>query len=144
VDNVYTLFSKSDQQDYDKTSYNALMADSTMQEVNFDDGNYIVGVVSSGCQYCRTSCLKMSEIVAHNHIDSSRVAYLIWGDSASIRLFPSETESTAFRFYKIQPLQAIRVTNGHFPTYLFLHNGEIVKSADLRHLTEKEVKSHLQ
>jgi uncharacterized membrane protein YphA (DoxX/SURF4 family) len=144
MDDLYDLFSKSGNQDFNETAFNALIADSTMQEIHFDEGNYIVGVVSSGCQYCRTSSLKMSEIVKHNQLDSSRVIYFIWGDSASIRQYQTETQSESYRFVTISPIQAIRVVNGHFPTYLFISDDDVKRTADLRHLTEKNISEHLR
>lgn len=144
VDNVYNIIYKTDNLNYNETEFNALMADSTMQEVSFDAGNYIVGVVASGCEFCHTGGLKMSEIVSNNQLDSSRVVYLIWGDSTSIRQFQTETKSDSFRFIQISPVQAIHIVNGQFPTYLFIHDGDVQSTADLHHLTEKKVTSHLQ
>lgn len=144
LDDVYNLFSKSANQDFNETEFNALMADSTMQDIRFDKGNYIVGVVSSGCKYCRTGGVKLSEIVKHNQLDTSRVIYFIWGDSTSIRQFQTETHSESFRFITISPIQAIRVVNGHFPTYLFISDDDVKRTADLRHLTEKNISEHLK
>ena len=144
VDNIYNLIYKTDNLNYNETEFNALMADSTMQEVSFDKGNYIVGVVSSGCEFCHTGCLKLSEIVSNNQLDSNRVVYLVWGDSTSIRQFQTETKSDSFRFIQISPIRAIHIVNGQFPTFLLMHDGDVQSTADLHHLTEKEVVTHLQ
>lgn len=144
MDNIYNMFSKSDNLNFNAAEFNALMADSTMQGVSFDDGNYIVGVVSSGCEFCHTGGLKLSEIVSNNQLDSNRVVYLIWGDSTSICQFQTETKSNSFRFIPISPIQAIHIVNGQFPTFLIMHDGVVQSTADLRHLTEKKVISHLQ
>jgi len=142
IDDVYSLFSKNEL-DYNETSFNALMADSTMQEVNLENGNYIVGIVSTGCPYCKTSSLKVSEIVAHNQLDTSRIIYFVWGDSTALPDYQKETKTESFNYVFISGLQAIRVANGHFPTYLFMQDGDVVKTADLRHLTEKSIIEHL-
>lgn len=142
IDDVYSLFSKSEL-DYNETSFNALMADSIMQNVRIDDGNYIVGIVSTGCPYCKTSCLKMSEIVNYNHLDTSKIIYFVWGDSLSLHDFQAESKTEAFNYIFITGIQAIRISNGHFPTYLYLKDGEVVKTADLRLLTEKTIVNHL-
>lgn len=144
IDNIYNMFYKTEKLDYNETEFNALMADSTMQGVSFDKGNYIVGVVSAGCEFCHTGCLKLSEIVDNNQLDTSRVVYLIWGDSTSICQFRTETKSESFRFIQISPIQAIHIVNGQFPTFLLMRDGEVQNTADLRHLTEKTVTSHLQ
>ena len=144
VDNIYNILSKTDNLNYNEAEFNALMADSTMQGFSFDEGNYIIGVVSSGCKFCQIGCLKLSEIVSNNLLDSSRVVYMIWGDSTSIRQFQTDTKSDSFRFIHISPVQAIHIVNGQFPTFLFLHDGDVQNTADLHQLTEKTVISHLQ
>jgi uncharacterized membrane protein YphA (DoxX/SURF4 family) len=144
MDNVYNFFSKSDSETYNETAFNGLMADSVMQDVNLDNGNYIVGIILSGCQFCHTSALKMSEMVDNNNIDSSRILYFACGDSLSLRQFQTETKTESFRFIRIDPVTAIHITNGAFPTYLFLKDGYIEKAANLRQLTEKSLCDHLQ
>ena len=144
IDNVYNFFSHSDNMDYNETAFNALMADSTMQDVHLDGDNYVVGVVSVGCQFCRVSCLKVSEMVDNNHLDTNRILFFVWGgDSAMVWDFQKETITEAFRYVPINPVSAVHVVNGQFPTYLFIQNGDVESTADLRHLTEKKLSDHL-
>lgn len=143
IDNIYYALSKSGNKNFNETSFNALMADSTMQDVNLDEGNYIVGIVSSGCDFCRTSCLKMSQIANHNQLDSTKILFFIWGDSTSVKTFPTETKTEAFRYIQINPLMAIRITNT-FPLYLFTKDGNVERTADLHQLTENSVTLHLE
>ena len=144
MDGVYNLFAKSGNLDYSETDFNALMADSTMQDVNLEKGNYVVGVISSGCEFCKISCLKMSEMVENNGLDTSRILYFVWGDSAAVKPFQEETKTESFRFVRVNPVAAIRVVNGQFPTYLFIRDGVVEATADLRHLTEKKLCDHLK
>lgn len=144
MDGVYNLFAKTGDLDYSETDFNALMADSTMQDVNLDKGNYVVGVISSGCEFCRISCLKMSEMVENNDLDTNRILYFVWGDSAAVKPFQEETKTGSFRFVRVNPVTAIRVVNGQFPTYLFIRDGVVEATADLRQLTEKKLCDHLQ
>ncbi len=143
IDNIYYAFSKSNNKNFNETSFNALMADSTMQDVNLNEGNYIVGIISSGCDFCRTSCLKMSQIASYNQLDSNKILFFIWGDSASVKTFPTETKTEAFRYIQIKPLMAIRITNT-FPLYLFLKDGNVERTSDLHQLTENSVILHLE
>lgn len=140
IDDIYNAFSKPEI--YNEANLNGFLQDSVMQDIQIDDGNYIVGIISSGCDFCRTSCLKMSEIASNNDLDSTRILYFIWGDSTSVQKFPSETHTEAFRFVTINPLVAIRITNS-FPLYFFFKDGEVEKTANLRQLTEKDIKKHL-
>ena len=144
MDDVYNLFAKTDGLKYNETAFNALMADSTMQEVDLEQDKYIVGVVSARCNFCRISCLKMSEIVDNNQLDTSRILFFVWGpDSAAVELFKTETKTESFRYVPISALAAVEITRGEFPIYLFMNEGEVVGTADLRHLTEKAVCDHL-
>ena len=143
IDNVYNLFSKSDNLDFNETAFNALMADSTMQEVNLEDGNYVVGVISAGCKFCRISCLKVSEMVDNNHLDTNKILFFVWGgDSTDVRNFQMETKTENFQYVPINAINAVHVVNGQFPTYLFIKNGDVESTADLRHLTEKKLCDH--
>ncbi len=144
IDDVYNLFSKSGTLNYDETAFNGLMADSSMQDVHIEEGNYIVGVISSNCQFCRTSCLKVSEIVENNHLDTCRILFFVWGDSTSIEQFKTDTKTESFRYVTINPITAVHVTRGSFPEYLYLKNGEVVKTADLRQLTENSICDHMR
>lgn len=144
MDNIYNLFSKTSTKSCNEAEFNSFLQDSVMQDIHLDEGNFIVGVVSSGCKFCRIGCLKMSEMVTFNKIDSTKVLYFIWGDSTSVQKFRKETKSEPFLYVPINPVKAIRITDGAFPLFLFIQDGEVQRTADLRQLTEKEVISHLQ
>ena len=144
MDNIYNLFSKTSTKSCNEAEFNSFLQDSVMQDIHLEEGNYIVGVVSSGCEFCRIGCLKMSEMVTFNKIDSTKVLYFIWGDSTSVQEFRKETKSEPFLYVPINPVKAIRITDGAFPLFLFIQDGEVQRTADLRQLTEKEVISHLK
>ena len=144
MDNIYNLFSKTSTKSCNEAEFNSFLQDSVMQDIHLDEGNFIVGVVSSGCKFCRIGCLKMSEMVTFNKIDSTKVLYFIWGDSTSVQEFRKETKSEPFLYVPINPVKAIRITDGAFPLFLFIQDGEVQRTADLRQLTEKEVISHLK
>ncbi len=144
TDNVYNLFKKGEKP-VDEATFNAFLQDSVMRNVNIADGNHIVGVLSSGCEFCRISALKISEIVENNDLDSSKVVFFVWGGDNSVEKFKSETNTGKFRYIPIDPLVAVRMVNGSFPTYLYVSSDEeIVRTASLRQMTEKSVVEHLR
>jgi len=138
LDGVYNLF-KKDQATYNEKAFQTLMEDSVMTVQQLDTGNYIIGVVASGCKYCKVSMEKLHSICERHDLDNNRVLITIWGEDDSIKEFQDETGSSQFRYVKINPIQAVEVVNGRFPTYLYVHNRQIVKAADLRQLTERDV-----
>ena len=106
MDNFYNMFSKTNNLNYNETELNALMADSIMQGVSFDDGNYIVGVVSSGCEFCHTGCLKLSEIVDNNQL----VTALQYANSGQK---PNRSHSVSSIFLPFRPFMLSMVSSPH-------------------------------
>ena len=136
TDSVYALFSK-DKKVLNEQNFNAFMQDSLTQTLNVDEGNYIFGYVAAGCQYCKLGTRKLKSIVDKHDLDNSKIVYFIWGKEDMIADFKKETEATTFRYAEIGPIQSIQITNGAFPTFVFVQNGKIVKVADLKGLDEK-------
>ena len=139
LDGVYNFF-KKDHNSYNEKAFHSFMQDSVMQAQQLDTGNYIIGVVASGCKYCKISMEKLQAFSERNGLDNSRILITIWGkDEDAIAQFKEETGSGDFRYVVISPIQAVELVNGRFPTYLFVHHQEVLKAADLRELTEREV-----
>lgn len=142
-DNLYNLFAKNKKQ-INETVFNAFLQDSVMNNINLKNGNHIVGVISSGCEFCRLSAIKISEFAENNHINPDKIMFFVWGDEKSILEFKKETKTEKFRYILIDPIRAINMVNGSFPTYLYVSEEEIVESANLRQMTEKSVIEHLR
>ncbi|MBO4488975.1 MAG: DoxX family protein [Bacteroidales bacterium] len=138
LDGIYNLF-KKDKNPYNEEAFHAFMQDSLMRAQELDTGNYIIGVVASGCKYCKISAEKLQAISERNRLDDSRILLTIWGKEESLAEFEEITGDSEFRYVTISPIQAVQLVNGRFPTYLFVHNGQVVQTADLRQLTERGV-----
>ena len=68
----------------------------------------------------------------------------MWGDSASVSKFKEETQTEGYRYVPINPLVAVRINNGLFPNFLYLKDGNVIKTADIKQLTEKSICDHLR
>lgn len=138
LDGVYNLF-KKDKNIYNEEAFQLFMQDSVMKAQQLDTGNYIIGVVASGCKYCKVSAEKLHAICERNNLDDSRILMTIWGKEESLAEFEEITGDSKFRYVPISPIVAVQLVNGRFPTYLYVHNGQVVKAADLRQLTERDM-----
>lgn len=143
TDSIYNLVKKNPKSVHEAT-FNGFLQDSAMRDINIDHGNYIIGVLSSGCEFCRISGIKIREIAENNNIDNNNILFFIWGDKQSIDNFKKETKTEGFKYVYIDPVTAVRMVNGSFPTYIFTTDGDVVKTVNLRQLTEKDVKNHLK
>lgn len=102
-----------------------------------NDGKQMMVVVSSGCKYCRLAVKKLSLIVKNNDIDKDNINIVIWGNNEGIIDFSEETETRDYRYWLINPHQAIDITYGHFPTIIWLEDKNVVKVGDFRDIEEK-------
>lgn len=106
--------------------------------------NCVVGVYASGCKYCKMSAKKVHQIMEHNAIEDSKFQILIWGDTAHIQKFMDETECNAYQWHSIDPFAAIELVSGHFPTFILMKDGQVVKSFDMRGIDESELVEYLK
>ncbi|MCQ2277366.1 MAG: DoxX family protein [Bacteroidales bacterium] len=142
MDSVYNLFDKDGQPINDKL-FVSFLQDSTAQSLNINEGNYMLGYLASGCQYCRVSARKVNTIMDNNQLDKTKVIFFIWGSDDGIQEFKDDTEAFDYQYVKINPVEAVNLVNGSFPTYVFLKDGKVVKAMDLRGITEKDIKAFL-
>jgi len=142
TDAVYNLVFKPDNV-VDEKRFEQFMQDSLAQTLNIDQGNYVLGYLSSGCKYCKLSGQKINTMVENNQLDTNKIIFLIWGSDKSIAEFKEETGATHFRYAKIGPVEAIQMVSGMFPTYVFVKDGKPVGSADLRGLNDKKLRDFL-
>ena len=68
--------------------------------------------------------------------DNENVDVFIWGSDDGILNFIKETDTEDLSYWKINPRQAIEITYGRFPVFIWLEDGEIVDIGDFRNITK--------
>ena len=136
MDSFYQIFSREEQK-VDMAKFSQFMQDSTAQALQLDRGNYVIGYLASGCKYCKISASKIHTIFQNNQLDSTRLVFMIWGSEKSVRSFQEETETQGYRYESINPVEALNIVFGQFPTYVYVHNGQVERVANLRGLEER-------
>lgn len=142
TDAVYNFVFKSDNT-VDEKRFEQFMQDSLAQTLHIEQGNYVLGYLSSGCKYCKLSGKRINTIVENNQLDTNKIIFLIWGSDKSIQEFKEETGATHFRYAKINPVEAIQMVDGQFPTYVLVKDGKPIGAADLRGLNDKKLRDFL-
>ena len=135
MDSFYQLFSREEQK-VDMAKFSQFMQDSTAQALHLDQGDYVIGYLASGCKYCKISASKIHTIFQNNQLDSTRLVFMIWGSEKSVRSFQEETETQGYRYESINPVEALNIVFGQFPTYVYVRNGKVERVANLRGLEE--------
>ena len=98
--------------------------------------NLMIAIVSSGCKYCHLGVKKLSMIMKRKGTDTENVNVFIWGSDDGILNFIKETDTEDLSYWKINPRQAIEITYGRFPVFIWLEDGEIVDIGDFRNITK--------
>ena len=99
---------------------------------NINEERQLIAIVSSGCEYCRLGLKKLSLIMKNEGISPDNVDIFIWGSPEGIIDFRSETMTEDFDYWHIMPNQAIKITYGRFPVFIWIKEKEIVKTGDFR------------
>ena len=92
----------------------------------------LIAIVSSGCKYCRLGLKKLSLIMKKEGISPDNVDIFIWGSPDGIIDFRSETMTEDFDYWHIMPNQAIKITYGRFPIFIWIKENDIIKVGDFR------------
>lgn len=98
--------------------------------------NQMIAIVSSECKYCHLGIKKLSMIMKRKGIDNENVDVFIWGSDDGILNFIKETDTEDLSYWKINPRQAIEITYGRFPIFIWLEDGEIVDIGDFRSIDD--------
>ncbi len=138
TNSAYKLFSNR-QEIINEKAFEIFMQDSTIRTLQLDDGRHLVGYLAAGCKYCKTGGAKLNSIVEKHHLDTNMVTFFIWGDEAAIHTYKTETGADKFRYQTVNPVIAIQIADGRFPTFLLLQDGNIIDILDYRGLDEQTV-----
>lgn len=103
-------------------------------------GRYVVAVVSAGCKYCKQSCELVHDIFEHNDLPAESFKMLIWGqNNQHYARFMRLTKTWEHDFYCINPLLAVDMVYGSFPTFMMIKDGKIEKSFDYQRIVEGDI-----
>ena len=92
----------------------------------------LIAIVSSGCKYCRLGLKKLSLIMKNEGISPDNVDIFIWGSPDGIMDFRAETMTEDFDYWHIMPNNAIKITYGRFPIFIWIKEKDIIKIGDFR------------
>lgn len=97
---------------------------------------HLIVVVSSTCKYCYLGVKKLSMIMKRHDMNQDNVHVFIWGAETNILNFIKETNTEDYSYWQIAPKQAIDITYGRFPIFIWMEDKEIVKVGDFRDLDD--------
>lgn len=112
--------------------------------LSLDHGRYLVGIMTSGCKYCKQSSELIRNIFERNNLSPEHFKILIWGSDPSISKFIRQTQTEPYEIRHISPLLGIDMAKGNFPTFMLIENGEIIDAFNYRGISESQLTDFLK
>ena len=113
--------------------------------IDLMEGKRVVGIFSSGCEYCKMTAQKLSLMQQFYHFPEERVFYVFMGSEEGVERFYQDSESTQYPYLIYEDVvNLLKINNGIFPIVVLLDNGTIVGEYGFRNMKEKEMKAFLE
>lgn len=119
-----------------------MLSSPLLEEFHLDEGKQVIGIFSTACKYCQLSAHKISLMQQHYDFPAENMTYIFIGTEEGIKTFYEKSESAEYRsVLHDNPIGLLPVIDGKFPTIVFLDNGTIVHTYELRDMKEDEIKA---
>jgi thiol-disulfide isomerase/thioredoxin len=110
------------------------ISDSTL---NIAEGKKVLAFFSTKCKYCLLAAHKIS-IIADKTNTHDKIYYIFFGDEKDLEDFWTKSQSKRFSYTFIPFNEAIKITDGQFPSIFFVEDGYLKQKTAYRNLTEKQ------
>ena len=113
-----------------------------LDRFNLTEGRKVVGIFSSGCDYCMMTAQKTSLMQQFYGFPEEDVFYIFMGTEEGVENFYQESESTTYPYIIYDDVVSLlQMTNGVFPILLLMDNGTVVHEYTFRNMKEDEIKA---
>lgn len=113
-----------------------------LDSLQLTEGKKVVGIFSSGCEYCMMTAQKLSLMQQFYGFPEDDVLYVFMGTEEGVRNFYQESETTAYQYIIYNDVvNLLKINNGVFPILVLMDNGKVVHEYGFRNMKEEEVKA---
>jgi uncharacterized membrane protein YphA (DoxX/SURF4 family) len=144
MDALYNRIFSEENEEMNVALFEELKQDTILQNLNIDQGRYLLAFYMSGCKYCRLGMKKIQSIVERNEIEVDKIKIIISGSEKRIEDFKTNTKTENYHFYVIPPPVSINLIYGIYPTFVLFEDGKIEKVTSFRGINEDELVEFLK
>lgn len=131
--------------DLNREFFEEALQQSPLDTLNLTEGQKVVGLFSSACEYCRMTAQKLDLMRQFYGFPKEDVIFIFMGNEEGISRFYQESEITTYPYIIYEDVvNLLKINNGVFPIVVLMDNGEIVGEYGFRNLKEKEVKAFFE
>lgn len=116
-----------------------------LDTLDLAEGRRVVGIFSSGCEYCMMSAQKLSLMQHFYGFPEKQILYIFMGTEEGVQSFFQESQSTTYPYIIYEDVVGLlKINNGMFPIVVLLDDGEIVSEYGFRNMKEEEMKAFFE
>lgn len=142
-DNYTTAYDES--QNLQVELFQEALQEPPLDNMDLNQGKKVVGIFSTGCDFCKTTAHKLSLMQAYYGFPEQDICYIFMGNEEGVEQFFEESESTRYQYVIYDDLKRLlMINNGVFPLVVLLQDGEPVHEYGLRNMKEEEIKIFFQ
>ena len=122
--------------------FEALVDDAPLDTLDLRKGKQVVGIFSSGCDYCKMAARKLSLMQQFYGFPPENITYVFMGSAEGVERFYEQSESVRYR-HVLYPdvVRLLKAINGNFPVIVFMDDGAVVHEYGFRNMREDEIKA---
>lgn len=137
----YTL-SYDSSHDLNVELFKEALQDPPLDGFHLTEGKKVVGIFSSGCEYCKMSAHKLSLMQTYYGFPKDDILYVFMGTEEGVERFYNESESIRYQYVIYDDVKRLlMMNNGVFPVIVMMENGEVVHEYGFRNMKESEIKT---
>lgn len=137
--------SYNSQQNLQRNLFIDALQNPPLDSYHLTEGKKVVGFFSSACEYCMMTAQKIDLMRQFYGFPEDDILYVFLGSEEGVLKFYQESESTQYPYIIYEDVKnLLEITNGVFPTVIFMDNGEIIHEYGFRDMKEAEVKAFFE
>ena len=132
------------EQNLNAEMFNDIVTAAPLDALHLDEGRQIVGIFSTGCEYCQMAAHKLSLMQQFYGFPAESVTFVFVGNEEGVARFYEKSVSAQYRNVLYPDVVGLlKVVNGNFPVIVLVDNGEVVHEYGFRNMREDEIKAFM-
>jgi len=145
MNSMYSIMFRNDEERFNKELYDKVISNPEYGNAIDSTTNQLLAFVSSTCKHCKAGNTILQAIISNNNIPTENITCFIASKNDSlIDSFRIITKTEKLHYKRASMGALIGITNGLFPTYLFLEKGIPSKAVSYKDLDEQEIVDFLK
>ena len=125
--------------------FDEALNEAPLDALNLREGKKVICFFSTSCEYCQMAAQKLSLMQQFYGFPPENIFFVFMGTEKGVAEFYEKSESVAYSYLLYDDVvKLLKISNGNFPTIVFLDNGKVVHEYGFRNMREEEIKAFLK